>query len=291
MQIYNTQQLLFDKTEPILISASTSSIVPDLFYTEAHTILSDIHSPDQARDTIETFISQIDTTKLPIYHHFSNRIQLAKADIIPVCGDSVTTSFQALHYDMGQPIISSEPQTMYVIIGLYFPYDTPAGTAKTRLLPLTGLLSDSRFGGKDQVESTLVSYVQEHGDGWADVNTYRLSCFARVIDAVAGTEDLVGYRDKTMAQWFSESENQEGAARLANEHAFYAQRQVPIEQKEKQIQLQPGQLLIIDNMRAVHGRVGKRREKEIYQFMYGVETAQPQDIDQFRKLLVSELTM
>lgn len=47
-----------------------------------------------------------------------------------------------------------------------------------------------------------------------------------------------------------------------------------------------GELLVIDNVRAVHGRFGKRQPEEIHQFLYGVRTGTPEDIDAFRSGLV-----
>jgi hypothetical protein len=47
-------------------------------------------------------------------------------------------------------------------------------------------------------------------------------------------------------------------------------------------------LLVIDNLRAVHGRFGRRRPAELYQFLYGVRSATPVDIDGFRAHLVAE---
>lgn len=289
MNIYNTQRLLFDQTEKILSRPKADGSVPDSFYTHAYALLEDIEDVDAARSQIENLIAGIDVKKIPLYKRFANTIQLAKADIIPICMDSVETSFQALHFDMGQPFISAEAQTMYLLIGLYFPQGTMPGTAKTRVLTLRGLVADKHLGSAPQIEEKILRYVQEYGDGWDDINTHRISCFARIVDALSETTDLNKYRDKTMAEWFADAKNSDGFARLQNEYAFYKKRGIDLEKKEVQITLEPGQLLVIDNMRAVHGRIGKRREQEVYQLMYGVHHASVADIDAFRKELSSEL--
>jgi hypothetical protein len=56
---------------------------------------------------------------------------------------------------------------------------------------------------------------------------------------------------------------------------------------EERITLRGGELLVVDNLRAVHGRFGRRQPAEIYQFLYGVRSATPADIDHCRRLLVA----
>ena len=103
------------------------------------------------------------------------------------------------------------------------------------------------------------------------------------------TSELADYRDKTMAQWFADPEKKDSLTSMRNEYRFYKLRGLDFSVKEKQITLQPGQLLILDNMRVVHGRIGKRNMEEIYQFMYGVKAVEPAEINSFRRDLVKEL--
>lgn len=173
---------------------------------------------------------------------------------------------------------------MYLIIGLYHP-GTSVGPAKTRAASLRGLLREKKFGTKAEIEKKVLAYVNTYGDGWDTTNTRRLTCFARFIDAVSDSKELVSYWDKTMAQWFQDK-TKDGYKSLENERAFYRSHGVPIDEVEEGIQLQPGQLLIIDNMSAIHGRIGKRNAEEIYQFMFGVKDATPEDIDAFREHVV-----
>jgi hypothetical protein len=59
---------------------------------------------------------------------------------------------------------------------------------------------------------------------------------------------------------------------------------------EEQIEIKPGELLIVDNIRAVHGRIGPRNPKEIYQFLFGIERVTPQEIAEFRRYIVNQLS-
>lgn len=269
--------------------------LPDSFYEKGYCLIDqNLENEDEARETIEVLIASIDVERAPVYKNFLDKIRLAKRDQIPVCDDSVETSFQALHFDMGQPMFSEEPQNMFMITGLFIPKKETPKTAKTRVINIRGLFNDSKkFGTKKEVEEKIVDYVKKYGDGWAypdKVNTCRISCFARVVDAVAGTNELADYFDKTMAQWFQDPNNKDGGASKVMEKKFYAERGIDLDSIEEDIVIKPGQLLIVDNMRTAHGRIGKRNAKETWQFMYGVSNATPSEIGTFRKELVNLLT-
>lgn len=286
---FNEQKLLFGESNKIQISQKQGTLIPENFYQNGYGILDRIRDPQEAYTTLEKFISQINVQKLPLFSRFADKIQLAKADLIPVCDDVVESSFQVLHLDMGQPIISNIPQTMYLLTGLYAPIDKQAGTAKTRILPLKGFFNDTKWGSSSEIEQKLIDYVESYGDGWADVNTKRLSCFARVLDAVGGTTDVATYRDKTVGQWFQSDKKLDAEESLRNEQRFYAQKGIDLNVLEKHIQIKPGQLLFFDNTRVTHGRLGKRKAKEVYQFLFGVRDATVADITAFRKFFVREL--
>ncbi len=289
--MYNTQQLLFDKSQKVNLWKHQNIEIPESFYRYGYAILKNISTPEEAQQTAEIFLANLDLQKLPFYKTVNDSIQLAKADAIPVCDDSVETSFQALHFDMGQAMESTESQLMITGVALYHPLNTLSGTAKTRILPLRGLLKNTPWKqeSEKEIEKRIIEYVNQHGDGWDNVNTRRLICFARVIDAISKTEDLIDLRDKTMAAWFKNKKNPSGLISLDNEINFYKLRGLDLNQLETQITLLPGQILIMDNTRAVHGRIGKRTTKEIYQFMFGLQ-ATPEQIVGFRKNLIRELT-
>lgn len=283
--LYNTQELLFKRTSKIVTkNYPVQGFLTD-FESKGYTILSGISSPEEAQGKAESFIQNVNGEKFSVHKQFRERVQLAKADAIPVCHDSVETSFQGLHFDMGQPF-SGGNQFFVSIVVLYKPLNTPRGNARTRVLPLKNLLSDARWGTEEQIEEKILHYVKKHGDGWTNVNTQRLTCFARLVDAISGGEALKHYKGKTMAEWFSKSSQEPGEIKMKREHDFYAKRGLDVKNKAIEVTLQPGEMIIIDNTRVSHGRIGKRKEKEIYQFMYGVSDAKEEEIDTFRKELI-----
>jgi len=284
---YGTQQILLDRTAKLAGLEKRAIDVPVDFLENGFTLLSDIPTPEAAEATLNDFIVAMGE-RLPFHRRVADRVQLLKADPIPMCASSVCSFCQALHFDMGQPFWSAEPQLMFTMIGLYFPAGTEPGTTRTRVLPLKGLLDDARWKRGEDWETRLLSYVKAHGDGWKEENTHRLACFARVLDALDGNTDLVDYRDKTMAYWFSGADATNGERSMANEQEYFRKKGVDLATRETHVTLKPGELLIVDNTRAAHGRIGNRREKEIFQFLYGLK-AEPEDIDAFRTTLLGEL--
>ncbi len=214
---------------------------------------------------------------------FASRIQLAKADKIPVCDDIVATSFQVLHFDMGIPLVESENQMYITHVGLYLPPTTDHEiTASTRIVELAGLLNTPNIN-PNLLENNLVEYVKNHGDGWENNNTLRLACFARFLDAALGTRELAAEIDKTVGQFFNTDKRLSGEEAYSQESLFYGNRGINIKAIERQIKLKPGQLLVIDNSRVIHGRIGQRKAKEVYNFMFGVQSISHDDIRALRR--------
>ena len=295
---FTEQAVVLGKTPYIKNLPKQDFQVPINFYSKGYVVIDDISDIESAQNIVEQLIAHIDTKKLPLWRRFRSKIQLAKIDEIPVCTDVVEGSYQVLHLDMGQPIISNIPQDMYLITALYREKAKSQTTAKTRIMNLLGFFKHSRWGNKKQIEKRLINYAQKYGDGWSypeKFNTQRLACFARVVDAVADTTDLSQDIDKTMGQWFRDKERLDVDESMKNEYEFYARKGINLGDYETFIQLKPGQVLLFDNTRVAHGRAGKRNAKEVWQIMYGVHNATPEDIDRFRKhfvhLLKDELAL
>ena len=283
------QDLLFDSSN-VIVKNSDDSLISQEFYDEGYTLINNIENVEEARKFLEKFISSIDNRKLPLYSRFINKIQLAKVDLIPVCHDIVPRTFQALHFDMGQPIISTSTQSMYVLLALYKPKTSNESSAKTRIVSIKKILSQRKFHEKNLIEERLINYAKDHGDGWREpniVNTLRLACFARIIDAVTGRNELVDEIDNTTGQWFDYEGNSDG---FTKEKSFFSEYGFNLELAEEQINVKPSQLLIVDNMRCVHGRIGLRNPEEIYQFLFGIKSATSIMIDSFRKWLVEQFS-
>lgn len=280
--IFNNQRLLFDTTRPIHEADTTN--VPEHYYNHGWAVLDELVADEfEAIQRQEDFINSIDGAKLPLHKRFQDRIQLAKADQIPVCDDIVATSFQVLHFDMGHPFLESKGQLFVSHVGIYLPKTTSHKvTARTRLVELDGLLKHLSLP-PEEIKQRLIAYVREYGDGWTGHNTYRLACFIRFLDALSAEPELQDQIDKTVGQWFENESKTDEASAHDKEVTFYAKHGINLSKLEHQIALKPGQLLILDNTRVVHGRIGKRRTKELFNFMWGIEKIKLEDITELRQ--------
>jgi hypothetical protein len=281
-ELFNTQRLLFDHTRRA--SDVDPVDVPEQFYERGWVVVDGVADHEQAAAIQEGLIAGIDTGRLPSHGNFGERVQLGKADLIPVCDDVVATSYQVLHFDMGLPLAEGPDEQLLVShVGIYLPADTAHEvTARTRLLELGGVLEASSLDA-GEVEARLLDYALRHGDGWEDHNTRRLACFVRVIDALLGSGELTEQIDKTVGQWFVSGQRLDSGDAHAQECDYFLRHGLDLSAREHEVALEPGQLLFVDNTRVVHGRIGKRRAREIFNFMFGVPAIDNDDIALLRR--------
>ncbi|MEA2492185.1 MAG: hypothetical protein QOJ29_96 [Thermoleophilaceae bacterium] len=281
--LYNSQRLLFDRTR--LTRDADAIEVPQSFYDRGWAVIDGIVDHEHAVAVQESMIGSIDADRVPSHGLFSDRVQLGKADLIPVCDDVVATSYQVLHFDMGLPFVESPDQLLVTHVGIYLPASTAHRvTARTRLLELDGILSCTGLTA-DGIDMCVREYTRRHGDGWGDHNSLRLACFVRLVDALTREPQLTDEIDKTVGQWFVDGERLDAVAAHAEEAAFLARHGIDIRAREHEITLNPGQLLFVDNTRVVHGRIGERRAKEIFNFMFGVPSIDEDDVAELRREL------
>ena len=281
----HSQELLFDKTHQPMAQGLD---LPAKLYRDGYVVFDNIETAYDAYIKLEDCASAA-RSSIELGCLF-DRIQLAKVDEIPVCRDVVETTFQPLHFDMGHPFLLSKHQPICPLVGLYCPYGSHP-TAKTRVVNVGHLLAQRDWD--NAVRERVLSYVSKYGDGWENptpVNTGRLACFARVLDAATGLGEFKSHIDKTMGEWFQEGKPVDYRVGLDNERAFYQKCGLDLEQVEHEIALCPGELLVVDNARTIHGRIGKRQPKEIVQFLYGVQEATPEEIVFVRDSLLNAFT-
>lgn len=284
--VEEVQHLLFDQPR---IKNQGTVVVPDPFYNAGYFTVQNLGDDSSAQAYLDALVRSIDGQRAPLLATTLPRTVLAKKDAIPVCQDIVQTGFQALHYDMGMPFMASKPQPLYTISALYRPMDSaPNPLAKTRLVFLPKLLHQFKMGNRKQIEQQLLSYVRDHGDGWLKPkphNTHRLAIFARVLDAVSGQNRLSDKIDTMIGQCFDYDHDPDGLNGLAQEQAFFSALGLDLAKAEEHLVLAPGEMLVFDNMRCVHGRIGRRRQRELINFLYGVKEASETEIENYRNWL------
>jgi hypothetical protein len=116
----------------------------------------------------------------------------------------------------------------------------------------------------------------------------RLAVFARVLDAISGGNTLAAKIDTMIGQCFDYDHDLKGEYGMRQEQAFFQSAGLDLTKVEEQIALAPGDMLIFDNIRCVHGRVGQRRKRELIHFLYGAKQASDKEIQVFRTWLTGQ---
>lgn len=214
---------------------------------------------------------------------------------IPQCPGMEDATFQALHFDYGAPVVHVPGPAQYTCLytALYFPEGEPEGSAETRLLSLSPFLRDGNPALLQAMIGALPGYVRAFGDGWdrpQPFRTGRLACFARFLDAASGTPRLAHFFDQTTWQWFGDGSPSPGGTReLGREIDWFSHWGFSLPRHERRVRLRPGDLLVIDNLRACHGRLGRRQMGEVYQMMAGTWESSERISQSYNGLLASLL--
>lgn len=192
---------------------------------------------------------------------------------IPTCPELRGLEYQALHFDMGAPIVAvSDTSYTCLFAALFHPGDVDPGAAETRIVQMSRLLERTSF---DDTHDRLVRYAKDYGDGWSEpspARTGRLSCLARLIDAASDQRQLIDFYDMPTWDWFCKGRYDRG---LASETQYFREHGLDLESVEERVRLRRGDLLIVDNIRCAHGRIGPRPLDAIYHVMVGLDQTTP----------------
>jgi hypothetical protein len=184
--------------------------------------------------------------------------------VLAPLGSGDTRAFQALHFDFGLPLNPKIEQEVARYTALYVPADAEAVQAVTRLVPLAALLSQRRWPTPKELVERLTSYGQTHG-AWDDSQGYVEGSLARIIDGATFSRSPVLPSVKIESGFLCGLEFDS----LPAEVAFFAHHDLYVDEVEIPIDLQPGELLLFDNLALAHGRRGSRRPGELRQLIFG----------------------
>ncbi len=227
----------------------------------------------------DPILAQLDSSRLVV---------LGRSRIPPeVSGDA--SQFLALHFERGQPLFPTKPETLYLFLALFMSPDQPASRASTRIASVEGLFAECRSAEVRDVEAKLRGYGASHGSSWDwdGDSGGRVSCFARVVDALAPEPVLTNFRQIPKDQWYERSKAANEFESLEEEREFYLKRGLDLDAVEHAVVLKPGELLLINNVRAVHGRGGEREPEELHQFLIGIPDVPPEEAGIVRRWLTS----
>jgi hypothetical protein len=183
--------------------------------------------------------------------------------LVPPADGPPSRDFQTLHFDFGLPLLPVVPADVALFTALYMPADMPTSDAVTRLVPLGPLLARRPWPQVDELVSRFAAYGHSHG-AWDDAAGYAEGSLARIVEAALG-EPAVLPSVKTHPAFLCGNE----FASLGDELEFFAERGLRLDAVETDVRLDPGEMLIFDNLLLAHGRRGSRRPGELNQRIFG----------------------
>jgi hypothetical protein len=183
--------------------------------------------------------------------------------VLPPAGGPPTREFQTLHFDFGLPLDPKVEQDVARYTALHIPTGVECVSAVTRLVPLAALLGQRTWPPVSEVLDGMIAYGRTHG-AWDDADGYVEGSLARVVEgAAAGSPRLPSVKSDPAFLCGMEFDN------LRAELAFFQQHDLRIQEVEIEVDLQPGELLVFDNLALAHGRRGTRQPGELHQRVYG----------------------
>jgi hypothetical protein len=296
-EILDTQKLLFDLTP--VSQGFSDGLDTSAFIKDGYVVLDGMQNEFDAIERCYEVASSLRSAQL-FYSEHLPLLQLSKADLIPTCLPFVEGGFQALHFDYGLPLLPVDEdayKSLDIIAALYYPHSAQKGSgAATRIVQLSKIADQVKGRFKD-VENKIMHYVGHYGDGWikpAPYNTKRISIFARLLDACSD-DSVFSTQIEAHSQSFFLPEGdvrheEFPRLQLEMEQQYYKGFGIDLSAVEERIVLKPGQLLLIDNIRCVHGRIGYRNSKELWQFLYSLKEAPDQLIARVRKYVADLLS-
>jgi len=183
--------------------------------------------------------------------------------VVPPAEGPPSRDFQTLHLDFGVPLAPARPMDVARFTALYISADTPRSVAVTRLVPLRSLLSARTWPCPDDLVRRFAEYGNSHG-ARDDAAGYVEGSLARIAEAaLGGTPVLPSVKTHLGFRCGMEF------ASLAEELTFFARRDLRVDAVTTEVRLEPGELLVFDNLALAHGRRGVRRPGELHQRVFG----------------------
>lgn len=181
--------------------------------------------------------------------------------------------FQPLHIDFGVPLGSVAGLDVARYTALFVEPTLPASGAETRLVPLGQLFAQRRWPAASQVAERLRQ--RSASDGAEGI-------LARIVEAIDATEQLP---DKQADGFLCGME----FAALEQEEEFFDEHGLPLPGAEVRVRLEPGEVMLFDNLAVAHGRAGRRQTHELHQLCLGFRQAPPEGQDKVRTHFLDQL--
>jgi hypothetical protein len=183
--------------------------------------------------------------------------------VIPPADGPPSRDFQTLHFDFGLPLVSATASDVACYTALHIPVDAPVSDARTRLVRLDALLARRTWPGHEELLRRFAAYGESHG-AWAGADGYLEGSLARIVEAAAG--DVPALPSVKADPGFLCGNE---FPSLAAELDFFASHGLSVSDVQIEVTLQPGTVMIFDNLVLAHGRRGVRQPGELCQRVFG----------------------
>lgn len=261
------------------------------FVSSDYSLVHGIKDYSEVRGEILHLVEEMRAKERLLRRTIVDEVSFLEHSSLPPRGGS-TGPFLAFHYDRGHVLFPEHPETIVAFVALYFPNWHPPGDATTRIVPLTRLLANGGCGDCETVEKRLYDYALSHGSSWDWDTTSggRVSCFARVLDALAANHRLTNFKETPKDRWYVASRGGNEFDGYDDEVKFYESFGLDIQSAQTCIKLRPGDLLVLNNIATIHGRRGVRQRGEIDQYLLGKHNVPIQESAGIRSWLVDLLS-
>ena len=195
--------------------------------------------------------------------------------VIPPLDGTPSRDFQTLHFDFGVPLAPVATADVARWTALHVPAWASSAHAFTRFVPLRPLLGGHPWPDHDELVRRFVAYGHNHGT-WQASTGYAEGSLARIIEAALGqTPVLPNVRVDPNFLCGTEFST------MADEMLFFAQRGLLVHAVVIEVCLQPGELLLFDNLALAHGRRGAGRQVNSTRKSLGTEHFTPRSRSSF----------
>jgi hypothetical protein len=211
-------------------------------------------------------------------------IEMIGTFVVPPPDGPPSRDFQTLHFDFGVPLVPVVPAEVARLTALHVPASASSAQASTRFVGLRPLVSGHAWPGLDELVRRFVAYGHSHG-AWQPDLGYAEGSLARIIEAALDQPPVLpsvcADPDFLCGTEFST---------IDDETLFFAERALCIDAVTVEVRLQPGELLLFDNLAVAHGRRGTRAPGELHQWVFGHRALDPSEQIKLRNRVLAAFT-
>jgi hypothetical protein len=189
--------------------------------------------------------------------------------VIPPVDGPPSRDFQTLHFDFGVPLVPAPATDVALYTALHIPAAMPRSAARTRLVRLDALFAQRTWPDREKLLRRFAAYGDSHG-AWDHSAGYTEGSLARIVEA-AGADVPVLPSVKLSPDFLCGNE----FSSLAAELDFFAAHGLAVDDAQIEVTLEPGAVIVFDNLVLAHGRRGTRRPGELRQRVFGCRAAAP----------------